>query len=85
MNECPRRLNGVKLEPVADGFIVHLPEKEQVHYLNNTAAIILELCDGQLSAGQIAAALQELYDLPEPPVAEVGECLETLRKQVLVT
>jgi hypothetical protein len=85
LNERPQRVNGVKPEEVADGFMVHQPEKEKVHYLNHTATIILELCDGTSDLPQIAAALQELYDLSEPPLKEVGECVAMLRKEGLVT
>ncbi len=85
MNTCPRRTDGVKLEEVADGFIVHQPDQERVHYLNHTAAMILEMCNGEITAAEMAEALRGLYDLPEMPTQEVDQCLCDLRKQGLVT
>lgn len=85
MNSCPQRADGVKLEEVADGFIVHQPAEERVHYLNHTAAMILEMCNGQVSVREMAAALQGMYDLAEMPTHEVEQCLHELRKQGLVT
>jgi len=84
MNSCPKRIDGVTLEEVADGFIVHQPEKERVHYLNHTAAMILEMCNGRITTGEIAQALQEIYALSEVPTQEVDQCLLDLRKQGLV-
>jgi hypothetical protein len=85
MDDHPRRVGGgEKIEKIADGYMLHQPEKSRVHYLNHTAVMVLELCDGRLSPGEIAGALRELYDLPEAPLAEVGECLALLRKQGLV-
>jgi hypothetical protein len=84
MNEQPRRVDGIELEEVAGGFMVHQPSRECVHYLNHTAAIVLELCDGKLNRDEIARALQQLYDLPSAPVAEVEECLGTLRQHHLI-
>lgn len=85
MNACPQRAGDAKLEEVADGFIVHQPDQERVHYLNHTAAMILEMCNGQITAAEMAQALQEMYDLPEVPTQEVDQCLRDLRKQGLVT
>jgi hypothetical protein len=84
MREHPRRQDGVQLEEVADGFLIHQPEKKRVHYLNRTAALVLEMCDGETGKTEMAAALKELFDLTDPPLSEVEECLDSLRKQGLV-
>jgi hypothetical protein len=55
-----------------------------VHYLNHTATIVLELCNGENSAGEIAALLQSAYDLPQPPDAEVAACLQQLTGEGLL-
>jgi hypothetical protein len=75
---CPQRAEGVEVTKVADGYIVYQPDRERVHYLNQTAAVILELCEGTVQAQEIVAFLQGAFDLPEAPTAEVAECLTKL-------
>ena len=84
MTEQPKLVGEVEINKVADGYIVYQPSRDRVHYLNHTATIVLELCNGQNSAGEIAALLQDAYDLPAPPAAEVNACLEQLRGEGLV-
>jgi hypothetical protein len=52
---------------------------DRVHYLNPTAALVLELCDGSRSIQQIAGFVQEAYALPESPIDEVTRCLRSFR------
>jgi hypothetical protein len=54
-----------------------------VHYLNRTAALVLELCTGRLTPAQIAAAVQQAFDLPAPPLGEVEDTLAKLRTEAL--
>ena len=84
MDDHPQRTGAGELERIADGYMLHQPERDRVHYLNHTAVMVLELCDGTLSPEEIAAALEQLFELPEPPLAEVGECLAALRKEELI-
>jgi hypothetical protein len=82
---CPRRAHGVEVTRVADGYIVYQPDRERVHYLNQTAAIVLELCEGTIAAREIPAFLQGAFDLPEAPTAEVADCLTKLFAEGLLT
>jgi hypothetical protein len=85
MRHVPRRtVDSAAVEKIADGFMLHQPERDRVLYLNHTAVIVLELCDGQLDEAEIARALAELFDLSAPPREEVAECLAALQKQGLV-
>jgi hypothetical protein len=45
---------------------------------------VLQLCDGTRNADQIAAVLQNLFGLVEPPLAETVECLKALTGQGLL-
>ena len=74
----------IEINEVADGFIVYHPSRDRVHYLNQTAAIVLEFCTGENDVGQIVHLLQAAYDLPEPPEIEIGECLAQLSEEGLV-
>jgi PqqD family protein of HPr-rel-A system len=80
----PARRADIEIEPVADGYVVYDPRRDRVHHLNRTAAFVLELCDGERTAGEIAGSLQAAYGLDEPVDRHVAECLEHLRREGLV-
>jgi hypothetical protein len=66
--QCPRKKDGLEVHSVGGKFVIYETEKDAVHYLNPTAVLVLECCDGTSSAGQIAEAVRELYALPAPPL-----------------
>lgn len=70
-----RRAEGVELSEVTDGFLVYQPERDRVHYLNPTAALLLAVCDGSLRAEELPPFLAASFSLPEPPRDEVASCL----------
>ncbi len=79
-----RRLPDIELQPVTDGYVASVPGGDRIHFLNPTAALILEACDGTLPAGRLPALVAAAFGLAEPPVADVEACLETLVEQGLV-
>jgi hypothetical protein len=81
---CPRPVEGIEVNQVEDGYVIYDPARDRVHYLNHTAVLLLELCNGQLAARELPALLQEAYGLPEPPETEVAECLAKLLEEGLV-
>ena len=81
----PERIEGVEVSAVADGYVVYDPANDRVHYLNHTAAVVLEFCTGEHTVEEIASLLQVAYELPEPPVREADECLAQLRQEGLIT
>jgi hypothetical protein len=83
-SHAPRQVDGVELNQVADGYVVYQPDRDRVHYLNHTAALVLEMCNGRVTAGEIPGLLKDAYDLAEAPTAEVGECLAKLLDEGLV-
>jgi len=74
----PARTADLEINEVADGLVVYQADPEQVHYLNNTAAVVFELCDGELTVEQITDRVAEVFSLAEPPVAEVAACVAEL-------
>jgi hypothetical protein len=80
----PQMVGGLDLNELDDGMVVFAEASDTVHHLNHTAAIVLELCDGTRDADQIAAMLQNLFGLVEPPLAETMECLKALSGQGLL-
>ena len=81
----PRCVAGIQVNEVADGYVVYDPHRERIHYLNHTAAVLLELCTGAVKAGDLPAILQTAYDLSEVPVTEVEACLQKLFDEGLVS
>jgi len=61
------KLPGLETEQVPDGYVVYLSERERVFFLNNSAAVILELCDGEHTLAEIAEILVAAYELDELP------------------
>ena len=79
-----RKAPDIDLSPVADGFIIHRAERDRLHYLNHTAVLILELCNGRHSVSEIAELIQGAYALPHTPRAEVDELIATMEDEGLL-
>lgn len=84
MLQRPKKSDGLETDEVEDGYVVYQPDRARVHYLNPTANLILELCDGELTAAQIAGLIAEAFELAEPPMQEVEEALATLESEGLL-
>jgi hypothetical protein len=75
-----RKADGLELHIVDDQCLLYHADADRLHYLNPTAALVFELCDGNHTAAQIATLIQEAYGLPELPLDEVRGCLDRLQK-----
>jgi len=84
MVQHPRRVDGLEINPVEDGFMIYRPETDRVHYLNHTAVLILELCNGRNTPARIATLLQHAYGLPEAPGQEVTGTLAKMTEEGLI-
>jgi hypothetical protein len=71
---------GIEVVELAEGLMVRQVAPPRVHHLNNTASIVLRLCDGERSLAEIAQVVAESFGLASPPVAEVSACVEGLRR-----
>src|SRR5262245_60816762 len=80
----PKRIDGLEVNPVEDGFMIYQPDKDRVHYLNHTAVLVFELCDGQRSAAEIAELVQKAYGLPKRPRKEVDAALAKMQGEGLL-
>jgi hypothetical protein len=83
-SSCPRPADGIQINQVSDGYVVYDPGRERIHYLNHTAVLLLELCNGKVAAGELPSLVQAAYDLAVTPVDEVTACLEQLAEEGLV-
>jgi PqqD family protein of HPr-rel-A system len=84
MARYPRQVDGLELKPVEDGAVIYDRDGDRVHYLNPTAALVLELCDGASDAAEIARLLQAHFGLEAPPRAEVESLIAQLLDESLV-
>jgi|DewCreStandDraft_2_1066082.scaffolds.fasta_scaffold00296_2 PqqD family protein of HPr-rel-A system len=60
----PRRVADVTASDLDDELVLYNLRTDQVHVLNATAAAIWELCDGSLTADEIAAVLADACSVP---------------------
>ena len=76
--ERPARAEDIEVQEVADGLMVYQAEPECVHYLNNTAAIVFELCDGKNTMPEISAQLAAVFGLNGVPAGAAEKCVADL-------
>jgi hypothetical protein len=79
-----RRVDGLEAHEVDDGLVVYQAEKERVHYLNPTASIVFELCNGQHTKFEIAELVRQAWALDDPPYEEIEACLAQLRAEGVI-
>jgi PqqD family protein of HPr-rel-A system len=80
----PQQLPGADIHEAADGFVVYQAENGQVHFFNNTALVIFELCDGEHSTQDIAAYVRDAFELAETPLQEVEDTVSQFVDKGLV-
>lgn len=81
-----RYLQTAKLEvnQAPDGYVVYQSDPDRVHFLNMSAAVILELCDGEHSLQEIIDILQSAYDLDTPPLEDFKASVTNLVTEGLI-
>jgi len=60
--------------------MVRQAEPLRVHQLNNTASVVLELCDAHRTVAEIAEVLAETFGLDALPLAAAAACVAGLRQ-----
>jgi hypothetical protein len=75
---------GLEITHAPDGYVIYDAAAEKVHYLNPTAGVVYELCDGATSARAIGDFLKAAYELEAAPLDMVRDCLISLLDQGLV-
>jgi hypothetical protein len=84
MTELLIRADGLEVNEVPDGYVIYQTAQDRVHYLNNTAAIIFEFCDGKRNADDIVSRVTQLFDLGHFADAEIRGTIDSLLKEGLV-
>jgi hypothetical protein len=81
----PKAAENMETNEVADGYIVYQPDRDRVHYLNQTGAILLALCNGKNCVADLPELLRLAFDLAASPATEVRDCLELLVTEGLIS
>ncbi len=84
MPEVMIRTAGLEVHEMPDGYIVYQGTRDNVCYLNKTAAIVFEFCDGGLEADEVVARVAKLFDLGISAHAEIRACIDSLVKEGLL-
>ena len=74
----------LEIHQVPDGYIVYQSDRDRVHYLNKTAAIIFEFCDGSHEADDIVARVAKAFELGPSAHVEIRAGLESLIREGLL-
>ncbi len=74
----PSQAVTVDVDEVDDGLVIFQPHPPQVHYLNNTAALVYVMSTGATSAIEMALGLEQAFDLTATPLAETTGCIDRL-------
>jgi hypothetical protein len=80
----PEQDAGLKIFEADDGYIVYHRERDRVHFLNHTAVLLLELCNGQHSVPEMIAILGKSYGLDTPPEKEVMDIINKFEQEGLI-
>ena len=78
------KVEGHEFNPVPDGYVIYQADRDRVHFLNPSAVIVYELCDGRHSVEQIGRFMQRSYALPAPPWHEIESCLASLLDEEII-
>ena len=84
MLDIMTRVDGLEVHEVPDGYIVYHATRDNVSYLNKTAAIIFEFCDGNLAADDIVKRVSTIFDLGSSSQDEIHACMASLVKEGLI-
>jgi len=85
MKGNPEQYPNLKIFEADDGYIVYHRERDRVHFLNHTAVLLLELCDGNHSVPGMVEILEKGYGLDKPPEKEVMGIINNFEQEGLIT
>ena len=75
-----RRVDGYRIEKLDDELLLYNPAQARVIALNESAALVWQLCDGTRSPAEIVALIAGAYPEAGSVAADIEELLSTLRR-----
>lgn len=85
MTGNPEQHPNLKIFEADDGYVVYHRERDRVHFLNHTAVLLLELCNGKHSVAEMTGILEKSYGLDQPPEKEVVDIINSFEQEGLIT
>lgn len=80
----PVKTADLEVSPVEDGYVVYQPARDRIHYLNKTAALVFDLCNGEVKASELPALVGAAFGLSDPPGKAVHDCLANMLSEGLL-
>jgi hypothetical protein len=80
----PRRKADLEIREAADGYVAYDPSTDRLHFLNGTAAFVLEALDGQTRVDEVARLVEAAFRLDRAPAAEVDALLARFAAEGLI-
>jgi hypothetical protein len=78
LNEIPTPASGYRVEEMDGELLLYHPQSTATVYMNQTAALVWQLCNGDRSVGQIISILEESFpDLDTEVRADVLVALKS--------
>ena len=78
------QITGLEVNKVPDGYVIYHAPKDRVHFLNMTAAVVFELCDGEHSLAEIEEIVVSAYELTDFPRSDLLTCVGNLIQEGLI-
>lgn len=84
--DCLPRRKALPSQSVQTELLIQDPVTRQVHFLNPSAVVIWEACDGETTVGECAARLRAAFDIPDGVdlAADIQETLRDFRRNGLI-
>ncbi len=83
-NCCHRQAPELEINEATDGFLVYQRDRDRLHFLNPTAALVLESCDGTLPAHELPALVAAAFALDVSPTDDIAACVTALLAEGLL-
>ncbi len=84
MSQFWSRVPDLDVNEVPDGYLIYHGANDSVSYLNTSAAVVFEFCDGKLTAEEIVSRVIKLFGLSDSHQDEIRGCLELLAKEGVI-
>ena len=84
MLKTPKKMDGLDINESADGYVIYNSNNDKVHFLNHTAVVILEFCNGENSEEKIVELIGKAYNLDTIPEKEILSLLDQLYQEGLI-
>ena len=81
IDDRPQAVAGLDVHEVEDGLVIYDGERDRVHYLNVSAALVFIFCDGERSVADIDALVRTVWRLGDERADGVIECVARLRDE----